>query len=65
MMTKDEYRCELKRLSAYVTMKELLRDMKINASNYYAFMAGEDRRLGAKACDRIIEALQRCPISPE
>ncbi|PXX74632.1 hypothetical protein [Dielma fastidiosa] len=63
-MTKDEYRCEINRLSAYVTMKELLRDMGINASNYYAFMAGEDRRLGSGACDRIIEALKRRPISP-
>ena len=63
-MTKDEYRTELKRLSAYVSIAELLRDMGINASNYYAFIAGEDRRLGAKTCDRIIEALKRRPISP-
>ena len=55
-MTKDEYRAELKRLSAYVSIAELLRDMGINASNYYAFIAGEDRRLGAKTCDRIINA---------
>lgn len=64
-MTKDEYRSELRSASAYVTMKELLHAMQIDPSNYYAFMAGDDRRLGAKTCDRIIEALKRRPISPE
>lgn len=63
-LTKDEYRSEISKHSAYITMKELLRDMQIDPSNYYAFMSGDDRRLGAKACERIIEALQRRPISP-
>lgn len=64
-MTKEEYRNELKRLSAYVAMKELLRDMEISSSNYYAFMAGEDRRLGSNACERIINVLMQRPISPD
>ena len=61
-MTKEEYRQKIRRLSAYVSMKTLLRDLGIQSNLYFLFMKGDDIKLSVERLELILQALPNEPI---